>query len=488
MAQLAETEKDPEEFQPPSPEEMAQLMQTSPDIAGELVSAYGGGPPINVAQGVPAAPPTGGTPAAKQQQLLLDSYAKIFNDLIARQKASEAAQLESKKNLEEAITGTAPQRQAATEAAQAAGDVARRVMEQKAPTLPEPPRMKEFLNRDVAQNMLMLGTLIGGINANGSIRSIRANKALAAATDGFMEGNFFIAKLGLEDWKNQMEKQKTEFEMIRQNNKDILEASGKSLEAKKFELEMALAPFGMKEKIYQNERTFIADAVRLDHELAGINTAMAHTIEALDPTLKGINLEIQRVKLEQERVQLAQLQAGGGKNVSTEEYKLMLQARAGGRTTGNPLVDKLTPEEAQQQLAKGTGSEQTQRRLELSRLLTSWEKERDALEKTWFKSPEQNEQLEALKAKIQAARTELETGLPESRQAKPAGTPTPATPATPPAVGTQAAVAGRPAPQKPPPGISPENTLFVQLKRDKNRKGWIRPDEWDDRIYEAGKR
>lgn len=235
------------------------------------------------------------TPGAISPELALSRAEAVFQDLKLQQQALETARMGSQENLRQMEEQTAPQREGVTQAAQQVGQVAQNIIDtQKAPTLPEPPRMQNFLNRDAASMMLSIGTLIGGINSNGSIRSIRANQALAASINGFMAGNYKVAELGLVDWKNQMEKQVKEFDMIRQNNNDILNASGKSLEAKRFELQMAMAPFGMKQKLFDNQRTFIADAVKLDHELFEINGAMARGIGAANVALDKLPLERQK--------------------------------------------------------------------------------------------------------------------------------------------------------------------------------------------------
>lgn len=303
MAEFADTEQRiyPDEFEPEAGE-LAQIEGFDPGMAAYL----GPQPQRNL------------TPGQIQQELGLDNFRILFEQAKQRQQQNELLRLQEQANAEQSLEATAPQRAGITQAAQQMGSIADRIAQtQTAPTLPEPPKMQQFLNRDVASAMLSLGTMIGGINSNGSIRSIRANKALAGSINGFMEGNMTMAQLGLQDWKNQMTKQVSEFEMIRQNNRDILDASGKSLEAKKFELEMAMAPFGMKQKIFENNRTFLADAVKLDHELFQINQAMMGTISKVDPVLAQLRLETAQVGLAGKKLDLQkkQMEIGAAQEV-----------------------------------------------------------------------------------------------------------------------------------------------------------------------------
>lgn len=356
--------------------------------------------------------------AAPTDRARLDA---LYAAALKRQQELQALQDQQTDLGEQAITATQPQRDAAIAQAQQLGTTADRIARtQTAPTLPEPPRMQNFLNRDVAGNMLAIATLIGGINSNGSIRSIRANQALAASVNGFMEGNLLVAKLGLEDWKNQVFKQAKEFEMIRQNNNDIMNADGKSLEAKQAEVDLAMKPFGMRMELLKNKHQFVRDMATLDHNLFEIVDATIKTAAKVDPTIAALNLRIKEA-----------------------------QAR--------------TAEAHARQAEAGKPGDNKERRMELQALITSAQKERDALEKkigslffgqSPWSTPEDRARLNSLNSQINAWRKELDS---------PTGTPTTASPQASPSMGT---------PQ--PPASEPGAVYIGKTQRGEN--AFRRPD------------
>jgi hypothetical protein len=104
--------------------------------------------------------------------------------------------------------------------------------------------------------------------------------------------------------------------------------------------------------------------------------------------------------------------ATSGARPSKEEYELMLSARAKGQSTGNQLVDNLSPDDAAAKLKKG-GATSTQERQELTALLTSYQKDAQAIQKKMdsyhlYSPPKElSEQLKDIKAKMLQVRSRL---------------------------------------------------------------------------------
>lgn len=403
---------------------------------------------------------------------------QLYAAALKRQQELTALQQQEQQLGEQAITATQPQRDAAIAQAQRLGATADRIATtQTVPTLPEPPRMQNFLNRDVAGNMLAIATLIGGINSNGSIRSIRANQALAASVNGYMEGNLLVAKLGLEDWKNQVFKQAKEFEMIRQNNNDIMGAEGKSLEAKQAEVELAMKPFGMRMALLKDKHQFVRDMTQLDHNLFQIVDATIKTAAKVDPTIAALNLRIKDAQARKEEAQAKQAEAGqSGKAPTTEEYRLMLQRRAGGFQTGNRLVDELTPQMAQSELTRGAAAGGPKGPLSKT-FMDEAKKRAEQLYKLGKTDPEIDAALRSEYGYKYLGRdpranygfsTDYKVAPVQAGDA-PAAQAAPATP--------QALSGGRPA-------NVPPNYVRVRLKANPNQFGWIDPVEFNPNIYE----
>lgn len=465
MAELADTEIDTPGYVDQVDEELGQLGQTAPEMADFLMDQEGYGY---------APPPT----ALDNRQYGVDQLKRLYLDAAKRQQTLENLRLAEQANFEQGLEQTAPQRAGITQAAQQMGSIADRIAQtQTAPTLPEPPKMQQFLNRDVASAMLSLGTMIGGINSNGSIRSIRANKALAGSINGFMEGNMTMAQLGLQDWKNQMTKQVSEFEMIRQNNSDILNASGKSLEAKRFELQMAEAPFGMKQKHFENQRTFLADAVKLDKEFLEINKAIMGTVSKVDPTIAALNLRIKEAQAKTAEARARQAEAGqSGKAPTTEEYRLMLQRRAAGQTTGNQLVDSLQPQMAQAELARGTAAAGPKGPLSKT-FMDEAKKRAEQLYKLGKTDPEIDAALRSEYGyKYLGRDPRANYGFSTDYKVAPVQAGDAPT--------TQAAPAAPQAPSGGRPANVPANYVRVRLKANPSQFGWIDPVEFNPNIYE----
>lgn len=177
------------------------------------------------------------------------------------------------------------------DAAKGVEGAAQNIMGQQAPHFPAPPKLQNFINKDQANIMMGVASLIAGFNSNGRMRGIRANQALAAGINGYVNGNLEMAKLGLEDWKHQIEQQKLEFETMRQNNLDILNASGKSLEAKKLETEMAMKPYGMKLEGFKVGQDYVNDVVKIDTQMAQIIGKMEESIKPATSAIQMLSLE-----------------------------------------------------------------------------------------------------------------------------------------------------------------------------------------------------
>ncbi len=200
------------------------------------------------------------------------------------------------------------------DAAKGVEGAAQNIMGQQAPHFPAPPKLQNFINKDQANIMMGVASLIAGFNSNGRMRGIRANQALAAGINGYVNGNLEMAKLGLEDWKHQIEQQKLEFETMRQNNLDILNASGKSLEAKKLETEMAMKPYGMKLEGFKVGQDYVNDVVKIDTQMAQIIGKME---ESLKPATSAIQMLSLEERIRHNKAMEAKTSAMGGLDISS---------------------------------------------------------------------------------------------------------------------------------------------------------------------------
>lgn len=270
-------------------------------------------------------PTESGTIASPDASRLITQQQSILKDL-ETQRALTALNAEERKDiLTRSEAAQAPLRTEAVEAMRAREAAAEQVAAQPIPSIPAPPRVQDFMNRDTASMMAGIGALIAGFNSNGRIRGVRANLSLAGALTGFQQGSLLRAKLGLEDWRNQVEAQMLEFKMIRQRNLDILSAKGMTIEDKLAEIQLANAPYMNEMMKATIEKQGIDGVLKIDKEMAGIIAATEKTL------MHG---------------------TGALNRLTGAQYKNLWALRAQGETTGDPEIDKMTPETARGLLGK----------------------------------------------------------------------------------------------------------------------------------------
>lgn len=219
----------------------------------------------------------------QQQNILKDlETQRVLTALNAAERGSIVAASEK---------AQAPLRDEAVQAMRAREAAAEQVASQPIPSIPAPPKVQDFLNRDTASMMAAVASLIAGFNSNGRIRGVRANQSLAGAVEGFMQGNLLRAKLGLEDWHNQVEQQLMEFKMIRQRNLDILSAKGMTIEDKLAEIQLANAPYQNEMMKATIEKQGIDGVLKIDKEMAGIIDATEKTLGRARPGMQKLSVE-----------------------------------------------------------------------------------------------------------------------------------------------------------------------------------------------------
>lgn len=275
-------------------------------------------------QDLPPAQPSGAPLTRAQEDQRITDYATsrlqlTSADVESQRQSLEANRLQEQQAREKAAEALKPKIQEVQNAIPGLEQAAQTIAQQQTPTLPQPPKLANFLNKDTANMMMAIASVVAGLNSNGRVRGIRANRALAAGINGYVSGNLEVAKLGLEDWKNQMETQLKENEMMRQHNLDVLTASKMTLEAKQLNFELEAKKWGLEIDKYGAGKDYIKTALDLDKELAGINASIIKAVKSADPALQKL---------------------------SAEQYKILMMQRAQGLQTGDPMVDKLTPENA----------------------------------------------------------------------------------------------------------------------------------------------
>lgn len=196
----------------------------------------------------------------------------------------------------------------AMRAREAAGEA---VAAQPLPNLPQLPKVQDFMDRDTASMMAGIASLIAGFNSNGRVRGIRANQSLAAGLKGFQEGSLLRAKLGLEDWKNQVEQQMMEFKMIRQRNLDILQAKGMTIEDKLKEIELSNAPYKNQMMQATIEKEGIDGVVKIDQQMAGIINSMERVLGKADPAIQQMNLQYKQSQIDLNKARTEAAKTGG---------------------------------------------------------------------------------------------------------------------------------------------------------------------------------
>lgn len=266
-----------------------------------------------------------GTLASPDVSKLVTQQQGILKDL-ETQRALTALNTEERKDiLARSEAAAAPVREEAIGAMRSREAAAEQVASQPIPSIPAPPKVQDFMNRDTATIMASIGALIAGFNSNGRIRGVRANLALAGALTGFQQGSLLRAKLGLEDWRNEVEAQLAEFKMIRQRNLDILSAKGMTVEDKLQEIQLVQAPYMNEMMRATIEKQGIEGVLKIDKEMAGIIDATEKTL------LRG---------------------TGALNRLTGAQYKNLWALRSEGQKTGNPEIDRMSPETARGLLGK----------------------------------------------------------------------------------------------------------------------------------------
>src|SRR5512135_381483 len=174
-------------------------------------------------QDLPPAQPSGAPLTRAQEDQRIADYATsrlqlTSADVESQRQALETNRLQEQQAREKAAEALKPKIQDVQNAIPGLEQAAQTISQQQTPSLPQPPKLASFLNKDTANMMMAIASVVAGLNSNGRVRGIRANRALAAGINGYVSGNLEVAKLGLEDWKNQMETQLKENEMMRQHN------------------------------------------------------------------------------------------------------------------------------------------------------------------------------------------------------------------------------------------------------------------------------
>lgn len=248
------------------------------------------------------------SPSAAEDMTISDLQALRY-DTQSKQQSIEAQRLQDQATREQMQKAATPKIAEAQDALKGVEGAAQTIAQQQTPPLPQPPKLQNFLNKDAANMMMAIASVVAGLNSNGRVRGIRANRALAAGINGYVSGNLEVAKLGLEDWKNQMTLQLHENEQIRQKNLDILSSNKMTLEAKKQAFDLEMAPYGMKLEGYNANLGYLEKSVQLDKEMAQIDSSILTAIKKADPTLENLKLQMEQTRLAIAQTQLQKAQS-----------------------------------------------------------------------------------------------------------------------------------------------------------------------------------
>ncbi len=272
---------------------------------------------------------------------------------------------------------------------------------EKPPTAPKTQEMLQPTSLQKTFGMASIFALLSVGLAKGN--AIYGLKALGGFMEGAHAGNVDQAKAAHQDFVDKMDE-------VHATNENALKEYNAIIGNKKFSLEAQEHMYRMKALEYNDELGLQAQTQ------GGMNAVTALNKQRADVDFRMLGeLDRRRRVIEQERHDRAmesRTTSGSGARPSKEEYELMLSARARGQTTGNQLVDNLSPEDAAARLKKG-GATSTQERQELTALLTSYQKEATAIQKKMdsyhlFSPPKElSEQLKDIKAKMLQVRSRL---------------------------------------------------------------------------------
>jgi hypothetical protein len=264
-----------------------------------------------------------GTPTAAETREITAGRQSVISDLETLRKREQAGTTEQVESLKKKETAQAPLRTEAIEAMRAREAAGGALAAQPVPSLGQPPKLQNFMDRDTANMMAGVASLIAGFNSNGRIRGLRANQSLAAGINGYMKGAYEKAYLGLQDWKNQVEAQLTEFKMMRQQKLDILNASGMTLEDKLAEIKLVGAPYDNQLIQAKQEKEGIDGVLAIDKEMAQIINATEKTLQKADPTMQHLKeQEMQsRIRLNQARAMVAESSGAVGRLSKPDDNK-----------------------------------------------------------------------------------------------------------------------------------------------------------------------
>jgi hypothetical protein len=180
------------------------------------------------------------------------------------------------------------------------------------PKFGTPPKVADYFNKNVGTMLLTAAQLVAGIGAgSGKVRGIRAMNSLASGLNGYREGNLQAAEMGLADYRNQMEAQLKEYQLLVERNNNVIARGNMSINQKINELQLNSAVHGMAIEQETLAQHGIQAFINQNKDLADISfRGMSATLQVkqLEEQIAGrkqqLALESRRIGLESQRLNI----------------------------------------------------------------------------------------------------------------------------------------------------------------------------------------